>query len=146
MIKKIAFFLGFCFASNVAFAQFIGEFNPLKEMQTVPNSSRVTVSSHLKTLLISRDWAAGTVYLDGLPMGLFNKENPIYTQEIPAGKHLVEVCNHLWYNGDDTKYNCVKMEVETEPNKLYLIAFRMTFAPFASVPNNTLDVPVVVPF
>ncbi len=121
-------------------------FHPFKEMQTIPNSARITVSSHFKTIFQDRDGAMGTIYLDSQKMGRFSKEEPAFTQEVQPGKHSLEVCQHMWYPGDDTKWQCVKMEINTESNTLYSTTFRATLPLFGDTFTYSLDAPAVIPF
>ena len=121
-------------------------FHPFKEMQTVPNSARITISSHLKTIFQDRDGAMGTIYLDTQKMGQFSKEEPAFTQEVQPGKHLLEVCQHMWHQNDDTKWQCVKMEIDTQSNTLYSFTFRATMPLFGDSFAYSLDPPAVIPF
>lgn len=132
--------------SGLAFAEVNEGFNPMREMQTVPGYARITISSHLKTIFSDRDGAMGTIFLDSAKMGNFSKEDDAFTQEVPPGNHTLEVCQHFWYPGDDTKVQCVKMDIEAKADILYATVFRATLPLFADVFTFSLDPPSVIPF
>jgi hypothetical protein len=135
-----------CTLPGIGICEINTGFNPMKEMQTIPGDARITVSSHLKTIFQDRDGAMGTIYLDSLKMGNFTREDDAFTQEVPPGKHYLEVCQHLWYSGDNTKTQCVQMEIEAQANTLYATVFRATLPLFNDYFIFTLDSPTVIPF
>ncbi len=114
-------------------------------MQTIPNSAIITVSSHLKTIF-KIGMVLWELFILIQKNGAILKEEPAFTQEVQPGKHLLEVCQHMWYPGDDTKWQCVKMEIETEGNTLYSTTFRVTLPLFGNTFTYSLDAPAVIPF
>jgi hypothetical protein len=85
------YYLSIILALTSGFAWAQGEtFNPLKELQTVPNGSRITVSYEKVPLFnINRKL---TIFIDGKSVADGDSENPATWEGEPDREFVFEVC------------------------------------------------------
>jgi hypothetical protein len=92
----------------------------------VADSARVTIMSSLSSVISSRDWADGNVYINGIYQGSFGEHGKTFTRELNPGNYLVEVCQYLLFKGDGSKSNCVSSNINAEKNQHYQFKFNLS--------------------
>lgn len=87
-MKLISFFVAIAFSGNL-WAQ-NAEFNPLKELQTIPNAARITVTADKLPLFnVNRRI---TLLVDGARVADGDSDNPATIETEPGKEFIFEVC------------------------------------------------------
>ena len=120
---KLLIGIAFFAICNISFAQNAG-FNPLKELQTIPNAARITVSVD-KLPLFNMNRSA-TIVVDGNRVAEGDSDNPP-TYEVEPGKEFVlEICA-VTRKGDIIPNYCVFGGVmRPSDNTLYRFNYKIS--------------------
>lgn len=119
-MKFIYFFTALAFSGHL-WAQ-SAEFNPLKELQTIPNAARITVTADKLPLFnVNRRI---TLLVDGVRVADGDSDNPATYEPDPGKEFILEVC--ATNRSSEIIGNCVFGGVmRPSDNTLYKFNFRL---------------------
>ena len=122
-MKAGVFFIGLFICGTVCAQDKDSGFNPLKELQTVPNASRITVTvDRLQLFNTTRRIA---ILLDGKRVADGDSDNPATYEPEPGKEFFLEICA-VTRNGDIIPHYCVFGGVmRPTDNTLYRINYKI---------------------